>query len=169
AALRLSDGLRARGVDPDLVSAALTQSRLRARAATKFGDFAAGMLFTQHGLEQATRLGVGAHHARRFRAAGSQLVADLGCGLGGDAMALSALGIPVLAVEADEATAALATVNLRFFPTATVRHADALEIDLAAEGVDAVFADPARRTRSGRRVFEDRKSTRLNSSHVKIS
>jgi len=154
AALRLSDGLRARGVDPDLVSAALTQSRLRARAATKFGDFAAGMLFTQHGLEQATRLGVGAHHARRFRAAGSQLVADLGCGLGGDAMALSALGIPVLAVEADEATAALATVNLRFFPTATVRHADALELDLAAEGVDAVFADPARRTRSGRRVFD---------------
>src|SRR5690606_31105934 len=82
------------------------------------------------------------------------LVADLGCGLGGDAMALSALGIPVLAVEADEATAALATVNLRFFPTATVRHADALELDLAAEGVDAVFADPARRTRSGRRVFD---------------
>ncbi|MPV37833.1 class I SAM-dependent methyltransferase [Georgenia subflava] len=154
AALRLSAGLRDRGVEPDLVAAALTQSRLRARAAAKFGDFAAGMLFTPAGLEQATRLSVAAHHARRYADAGAALVADLGSGLGGDAMALSALGVPVLAVEADETTAALATVNLRHFPTASVRHADALELDLAAEGVDAVFADPARRTRGGRRVFE---------------
>ncbi|GAA4417652.1 50S ribosomal protein L11 methyltransferase [Georgenia halophila] len=153
-AMRLSEGLRSRGVDPDLVAAALTQSRLRGRAASKFGDFASGMLFTQAGLEQATRLSVGAHHARRYVAAGSDLVADLGCGLGGDAMALSALGVPVLAVEADEATAALATVNLRHFPTARVRHADAMSLDLAAEGADAVFADPARRTRGGRRVFD---------------
>jgi hypothetical protein len=154
AALRISTGLRERGMDPDLVAAALTQSRLRTRAVGKFGDFAAGMLFTPAGLEQATRLSVAAHHARRYADAGASLVADLGCGLGGDAMALSALGVPVLAVEADEATAALATVNLRFFPSATVRHADAMTLDLAAEGVDAVFADPARRTRCGRRVFD---------------
>jgi hypothetical protein len=154
AALRISTGLRERGTDPDLVAAALTQSRLRARAAAKFGDFASGMLFTPAGLEQATRLSVAAHHARRYADAGASLVADLGCGLGGDAMALSALGVPVLAVEADEATAALATVNLRFFPTATVRHGDAMALDLAAEGVDGVFADPARRTRGGRRVFD---------------
>jgi SAM-dependent methyltransferase len=154
AALRISTGLRERGTDPDLVAAALTQSRLRARAAAKFGDFASGMLFTQPGLEQATRLSVAAHHARRYADAGATLVADLGCGLGGDAMALSALGVPVLAVEADEATAALATVNLRFFPTATVRHGDAMALDLAAEGVDGVFADPARRTRGGKRVFD---------------
>lgn len=154
AALRISTGLRERGTDPDLVAAALTQSRLRARAVGKFGDFASGMLFTPAGLEQATRLSVAAHHARRYADAGATLVADLGCGLGGDAMALSALGVPVLAVEADEATAALATVNLRFFPTATVRHGDAMALDLAAEGVDGVFADPARRTRGGRRVFD---------------
>ena len=154
AVLRLSTELREGGADPDLVAAALTQSRLRARAAAKFGGLAADMLFTPAGLEQATRLTVAARHARRYADAGSSLVADLGCGLGGDAMALSTLGMPVLAVEADEATAALAAVNLRRFPTATVRCADALTLDLAAEGVDAVFADPARRTRGGRRIFD---------------
>ena len=34
----------------------MTQSRLRAAAVSKFGPFATGMLFTQDGLEQATRL-----------------------------------------------------------------------------------------------------------------
>ncbi|ROR73597.1 class I SAM-dependent methyltransferase [Bogoriella caseilytica] len=153
-AMALSQGLRARGVAPDLVAAALTQSQLRGQARRKFGDFAASMLFTRAGLEQATRLVVGAHHARRYRDAGASLVADLGCGIGGDSMALAALGLPVLAVEADEATAALATVNLRPFEKARVRHGDALELDLAAEGVDAVFADPARRTAGGKRIFD---------------
>ncbi|CAM3694126.1 class I SAM-dependent methyltransferase [Occultella aeris] len=153
-ALRLSEGLRARGLDPDLVAAALTQSRLRARAESKFGEFARDMLFTPDGLEQATRLPVAALHAARYARAGSVRVADLGCGLGGDAMALAGLGVQVLAVEQDEATAALATVNLRAFPEATVRHADAMSLDLAAERVDALFADPARRTRRGNRVFD---------------
>ena len=153
-ALRLATGLRQRGIEADLVSAAMTQSRLRERGRTKFGEFAAGMLFTEAGLEQATRLSVGAQHAQRFAAAGVARVADLGCGIGGDAMAMSALGLPVLAVDQEEMTAAIATVNLRHFPDTTVRQADALSLDLAAEGVDAAFVDPARRTRGGRRVFD---------------
>ncbi|MEE6274390.1 class I SAM-dependent methyltransferase [Georgenia wangjunii] len=156
AALRIASGLRDRGVDAELVAAAMTQSRLRARAVSKFGDFAAAMLFTSGGLEQATRFAVAAHHGRRYAAAGVRRVADLGCGIGGDAMALSALGLDVLAVEQDEMTAAIATVNLRHFPTAEVRHGDALALDLRAEGVDAAFADPARRTRRGNRVFDPR-------------
>lgn len=155
-ALKLAEGLRARGVDPDLVSAALTQSRLRARAREKFGEFADELLFTQAGLEQATRLPVAARHAQRYADAGATRVADLGCGLGADALAMAGLGLRVLAVELEEETAALATVNLRAFENAQVRLADALEVDLAAEGVDAVFADPARRTRSGSRVFDPR-------------
>jgi hypothetical protein len=150
-AMVISERMRREGIDPALVAAALTQSRLRARARTKFDDFADGMLFTPTGLEQATRLAVGARHAQRYAAAGSTRVADLTCGIGGDAMALAALGLTVLAVEVDELTAALATVNLRHFPDAEVRHGDGLALDLAAEGVDAVFADPARRTSSGRR------------------
>ncbi|MBU4216146.1 MAG: SAM-dependent methyltransferase [Actinobacteria bacterium] len=151
-AMRLSAQLTRRGLDPALVAAALTQSRLRAKATAKFGDFAAGMLFTQEGLEQATRLVVAAHHARRYRDAGVRLVADLTTGLGADALAFAGVGLRVLAAELDEATAALATVNLRFFPEVEVRHTDGLTLDLT--GVDALYADPARRRRSGGRVFD---------------
>ncbi|NCT89636.1 SAM-dependent methyltransferase [Cellulomonas sp. APG4] len=150
-AMTLSERLHREGVDPVLVAAALTQSRLRARGREKSDDFADGMLFTQAGLEQATRLTVGARHARRYAQAGCTRVADLTCGIGGDAMAMSALGLRVLATDVDELTAAVATVNLRHFPESEVRHGDGLALDLAAEGVDGVFADPARRTASGRR------------------
>ena len=152
-ALSVGQTLRAQGHSPALVSAALTQQRLRGRAEAKFGPFTSQMLFTPDGLEQATRLAVSAHHAARYARAGVRRVADLGCGIGGDAMALAGLGLKVLAVERDEATAALATVNLMAFPEAEVLCADALELDLAARGVDAVFADPARRA-DGRRVSD---------------
>ena len=150
-AMVLSERLQREGIAPGLVAAALTQSRLRAKARAKFDDFADGMLFTPAGLEQATRLTVGARHAQRYTDAGCRRVADLTCGIGGDAMAFAALGLPVLATDLDELTAAVATVNLRHFPDAEVRHGDGLALDLAAEGVDGLFADPARRTASGRR------------------
>ena len=150
-ALRVSQRLHDEGLDPALVAAVLTQSRLRAKAHGKFGDFADGMLFTPAGLEQATRLAVAAHHAQRFRAAGVTCVADLTCGIGADAMALAGVGLRVRAADTDEATAAVATVNLRHFPEVTVAHTDGLTLDLA--GVDGVWADPARRRRSGSRVF----------------
>jgi hypothetical protein len=152
--IALSERLRRDGVDPDLVAAALTQSRLRAKAHTKLDTFADAMLFTPAGLEQATRLTVAAHHARRYVAAGVTTVADLTCGIGADSLAFAGVGLRVLAVDADELTAALATVNLRAFPEARVRHGDGLALDLRAEGVDGVYADPARRVTSGRRVFD---------------
>lgn len=137
--------LRAAGHSPDLVSAAVGQARLRTRAVAKFGDFAASMLFTQAGLEQATRLPVAALHAGRFRDAGARRVVDLGCGIGGDALAFAGLGLSVLAVDADEVTAALAAFNLAPFGTAaSVQHARAEDITLADD--DAAWLDPARRT-----------------------
>ncbi|MFE6969229.1 SAM-dependent methyltransferase [Isoptericola sp. NPDC057653] len=153
-AMALATRLRAEGVDADLAAAALTQSRLRAKARAKLGDFADGMLFTPDGVEQATRLVVAALHARRYLAAGVSKVADLTSGIGADALAFAGVGLQVLATDIDEMTAALATVNLRHFPEAEVRHTDGLALDLAAEGVDGVYADPARRTRGGRRVFD---------------
>ena len=137
--------LRAAGHSPELVSALVGQSRLRAKARAKFGEFADRMLFTRAGLEQATRLAVAARHAGRFRTAGIQSVADLGCGIGGDALGLAALGIRVTAVEADEVTAAIAAFNLAPFGAAvTVQHGLAERADLA--GVEAAWLDPARRT-----------------------
>ncbi len=137
--------LRAAGHSPDLVSAVVGQARLRAKGRTKFGAFAERMLFTRAGLEQATRLSVAARHAGRFRAAGVAHVADLGCGIGGDAMGLAGLGLRVTAVDADEVTAAIAAYNLApFGDGAEVRHGTAEDADLT--GVDAVWLDPARRT-----------------------
>src|SRR5690606_35671247 len=81
--------LRAAGHSPELVSAVVGQARLRAKAAAKFGEFASRMLFTRAGLEQATRLSVAARHAGRMRTAGITHVADLGCGVGGDALAFA--------------------------------------------------------------------------------
>ncbi|GEL94496.1 class I SAM-dependent methyltransferase [Cellulomonas composti] len=151
-AMPIAERLRAEGLHPSLVAAALTQSRLRSRARAKLGDFASGMLFTQAGLEQATRLEVAAHHARRYRDAGLSHVADLTAGIGADALAFAGVGLRVTAAEVDEMTAAIATVNLRHFPEATVVHADGLSLDLS--DVDGVYADPARRTGTGRRVFD---------------
>lgn len=118
--LALGSALRQAGFDPALVSAALTQSRLRAKAVTKFGDLAHDMLFTPDGLEQATRLSLAARHAHRYAAAGLHTVADLGCGIGADAMALAGMDLQVLAVERDPATALVAGVNLRQLPEARV-------------------------------------------------
>ncbi|QTE29909.1 THUMP-like domain-containing protein [Pengzhenrongella sicca] len=152
--MAISDRLRREGIDADLIAAALTQSRLRAKAHAKFDSFADGMLFTPAGLEQATRLTVAAHHARRYVAAGVTRVADLTCGIGADSMAFAGVGLTVLAADTDELTAALATVNLRHFPEAVVRHTDGLTLDLEAEGVDGLYADPARRASTGKRLFD---------------
>ncbi|SDC30808.1 hypothetical protein SAMN05216410_1607 [Sanguibacter gelidistatuariae] len=157
-AMVLSERLRAKGFDPDVVALVLTQSRLRAKAEPKFGPFADGMLFTPAGLEQATRLVVAARHAQRYLAAGIDRVADLTCGIGADSMAFAGVGLRVLATDIDEATAAVATVNLRAFPEAVVRHADGLSLDFEAEGYTSgsggIYADPARRTSSGKRIFD---------------
>ncbi|MFD1931380.1 methyltransferase domain-containing protein [Nonomuraea mangrovi] len=52
--------------DASLTSAALTQAKLRERGRAKFGDDAALMYFTPHGVEQATRREVAEHRARRL-------------------------------------------------------------------------------------------------------
>ncbi|WP_102194325.1 class I SAM-dependent methyltransferase [Microbacterium aurantiacum] len=137
--------MRAAGHSPELVAAVVTQVSLRARAKPKFGDFAGRMLFTRAGLEQATRLGVAARHAQRMRSAGITSVADLGCGIGGDALAFAGAGLRVHAVDADEVTAAIAAYNLApFAGEASVQHGTAETAEL--DGMDAVWMDPARRT-----------------------
>ena len=145
--VRLVSKLRAEGHDAGLVAAVLTQLKLRRRAAAKFGQFAQRMLFTEAGLEQASRLAVAAIHAGRFRDAGLKKIADLGCGIGAESMALASLDIDVIAVEIDEVTAAVATYNLAVFENARVENADATEVNL--DRFDGLFLDPARRELTG--------------------
>lgn len=145
--VRLVSQLRAKGHDAQLVAAVLTQAKLRRRARAKFGEFASTMLFTEDGLEQASRLQVAALHAGRFRDAGLRHVADLGCGIGTESMAIASLGIQVTAFELDEVAAAAATYNLASFDNAAVRQADVTQIELGE--FDGLFLDPARRELSG--------------------
>jgi hypothetical protein len=142
--VRLVSDLRKAGHPPGLVAAVLTQARLRSKAAGKFGPFAERMLFTEAGLEQATRLSVAALHAGRFASAGLSRVVDLGCGIGGDAMAMAAIDLDVTAVDADEITAAIASYNLAPFANASVLNERAESVDL--HGFDGIYLDPARRT-----------------------
>ncbi|MGC4914596.1 THUMP-like domain-containing protein [Streptomyces albogriseolus] len=140
----------------ELVSAALRQARLRQRAVAKFGaEDAARMFFTPNGVEQSTRRGVAAYRAERLRAAGVRSVADLCCGIGGDAIALARAGIRVLAVDRDPQTAAAARANADALGLAgliEVREADVTEVDTSA--YDAVFVDPARRSSKRGRIFD---------------
>lgn len=166
--LAVNTALRKAGVSPEEASATLTQAELRQKAVRKFGaEFltgSGGLLFTPAGLEQATRRQVATLHAQRFVAAGCHSVADLGCGIGAESLAFLAAGLTVLPVELDPFTAQLAEHNLAV--VAATRHTEAAHVrvgdterisanDLAADGVDGVFLDPARRTaghRDTRRV-----------------
>ncbi|MFD8800597.1 class I SAM-dependent methyltransferase [Streptomyces atroolivaceus] len=158
-AQELATATRLRRTHPAaLVSAALGQARLRQRAVAKFGaEDAYRMFFTPHGVEQATRTSVAGYRAERFAELGVRSVADLCCGIGGDAIALARAGISVLAVDRDPLTAQVARANaeaLGLQDLVEVRCADVVETDTSP--YDAVFVDPARRGgRGGRgRIFD---------------
>ncbi|MEV0426054.1 methyltransferase domain-containing protein [Micromonospora sp. NPDC050495] len=154
--LAAAAALRSAGLPAGLAAAALTQAELRRRAVGKFGPAAAGMFLTRPGLEQATRRVVADRRAARLRAAGVGTLADLGCGLGADALAAARAGIRVYGVEADPVTAAMAAANAEAAGLAelfTVECGDATAFDVTR--VEAVFCDPARRRAgTGRRVFD---------------
>jgi SAM-dependent methyltransferase len=155
--LAAAAAVRARGIAADLAAAALTQIELRRRAVGKFGLDAGRMFFTRAGLEQSTRAIVADRRAARLAAAGVKTLADLGCGLGSDALAAGRAGLSVYAVEADRPTAAMAAANVAAAGLAdriTVECADATAIDVSA--FDAVFVDPARRRAGKGRVFDPR-------------
>lgn len=117
----------------------LEQVELRGRARDKFAD-PSELFFTRKGLEQATDEVLARYKARRFPA--GQQVADLCCGIGGDALALAARG-PLAAWDANPATAHFAECNLRPWSGSIVqaRAADAHSVREA----EAWHIDPDRR------------------------
>lgn len=135
-----------------VLTAALAQADLRARATLRFGDDAARMLFTRDGLEQATRRSVADHRARSLLDRGAddvRTVADLCCGLGGDLVSLARAGLTVTGVDSDPVVLAAARANLDALslPADLVR-ADVTTVDV--DRFDAVVTDPARRSGRGR-------------------
>lgn len=138
-------------VEPDRAAAVLTQIALRRRATGKFGERAGSLFLTPDGLEQATRASTAARRAARF-AVQCRAVADLGCGVGADALALLDAGSGVVAVESDLATALLADANLDTVAGVHQVVAGDAVVEWARirPETDGVFCDPARRTASGR-------------------
>lgn len=153
-ALEEADPLRAqtalrRTASAEHAAAALTQVSLRARARAKFGDDAARMYFTPDGLEQATRASVAAHRAGRLAAFRTASLIDLGCGIGGDLLAASRVGIVCAGVDLDPVRVAVAEANLAALElSGAVGVAEATEVDTTP--FDVAFADPARRSARGR-------------------
>lgn len=134
---------------PELVAAAVTQNHLRGKAAAKFGADAARMYFTHDALEQSTRMRVAEHRASRLAATGADSVIDLGCGIGGDLIALARAGLQVRGVEMDPVRATIAAANLRALDLdGEVICGDAQEVAIGRDEV--AFIDPARRDARGR-------------------
>ena len=148
-----------------LAAAAVAQHELRLAAREKFSR-AMEMLFTRAGYEQSSSETIARHRAARF--GGARRVADLCCGIGGDLIALAAPPRPaapespespepkspdtVLAVDRDEIHARLAVHNAGVYGAGgRVRACVADVRDIALDGIDAVFIDPARR--AGTRRF----------------
>ena len=141
--LALASRLR-RDHPADLVAAATAQDELRRAAAAKFSR-AGRMLFTRPGLEQASSETAARHRARRFGEAAAGRLADLGCGIGGDLIALAA-GREVLAVDRDAVHLRMAAHNAGVYGMAAgVRTCEADVRDVGLPGIGAVFTDPARR------------------------
>jgi hypothetical protein len=153
--LALLSDLR-RDLSPEVAGAALTTARLRVRAAPKFSR-ADAMFFTPDALEQASGEIVSGWRAQRF--AGYPVIADLGCSIGGDTLALAAIpDAQVIAIDRDPLRLRLARANLAAYArTAHTVLAD-LTDPLPVQAVPAAFFDPARRA-GERRVFSVRDYT----------
>ncbi len=141
---------------PEEAAALLALARLRRRAEAKFPE-AHRLFFTREALEQATAAVVAEHHATWLdRHAPPGPILDLGCGIGGDTLAL-ARRRPVIAYEIDPVRLRLARANAEACGLAhriDFRLADwtaDLREGSLADAAGA-FADPARRV-DGRRRY----------------
>ena len=134
----------------ELARGALEIAILRGEAQTKF-PHAEKLYFTREALEQASSHEISTLRAARYR--GFDPVADLGCSVGADTLALAAVA-PTVGLDRDPLRLAMAQANVAALGLA----ADFIQTDLLTSfpclrGKNgALFFDPARRI-NGRRVF----------------
>jgi SAM-dependent methyltransferase len=146
--LREMERLRQR-VPPERGRAALELALLRRRAGAKF-PAAERLYFTREALEQASAAPVAAHRATRLAPRGH--VADLGCGIGGDTLALATAGARVTAVERDPLRLAMARANAEALGLSERIDWRLSDLAVAAPPLaNALFSDPGRRVGGQRR------------------
>lgn len=141
----------------NLAQAALEVAILRGEAQPKF-PFAERMYFTRPALEQASAWEVSAYRVQRFHQL--DLLADLGCSIGGDTLALATVA-PALGIDLDPLRLAIARANAialglsdkTRFVQADLSHP--LPLAKSRRRSLGLFFDPARRS-GHRRVYSVR-------------
>ena len=93
--------------------ALLETAVLRQQASNKFSK-AAQMYFTRPAMEQATAEPVSQYRAQRFKQLECKTIADLGCSIGGDALAFAAFA-EVTGVDWDPVRLLMAQENVRAY------------------------------------------------------
>lgn len=134
-----------------LVQAAVETVLLRQRAASKFSH-ASEMYFTKGALEQASGEVVANYRAAKYARLGLQTLVDLGCGIGGDAVALTA-DANVIGIDLEPLRLLMARENVDIYGHGS--RFLALQGDvrtILAPRIDAFFFDPGRRDKSGKRL-----------------
>lgn len=133
----------------EVARSALEIAILRGEARSKFPK-ADKMYFTREALEQASSYEVSSYRAERYR--GYLKIADLGCSIGGDTLALAEIE-PTIGLDHDPLRLAMAQENLQalglkaaFIQTDIVKSFPCLPYPYVA-----LFFDPARR-KAGRRI-----------------
>jgi hypothetical protein len=158
-AVRLASRLRGQ-LSAERTRLVLEQVELRRRGGEKFAR-ADSMFFTPVGLEQSTDEVVAAYKTGRLH---QMRVADLCCGIGGDALALAKRG-PMIAIDRDPIASRFTEANLRAHglevakEDATMRSVEVRIAEIAMESANALqlqnfgawHIDPDRRP-EGRRT-----------------
>ena len=142
-----------RNAAPDLAVAAWDMAEMRRRGQAKFGQPSAKMYFVREALEQASGRGTADYHASRLAASGVTTVADLGGGIGGDALAFARAGLRVTLYERDPVRALFAEENACVWDLTD--HLSVVQEDVTTASItaQAAWLDPARR-RDSRRVSD---------------
>ena len=134
--------LRKRRVDLATASLAVEIVAARHRARTRFPD-ADRLFFTADALAQATSPALAHYHAGGLTGRGR--VADLGCGVGMDAISFARAGCQVVAIERDPVRLLFARANARACgveDSITFHDGDLTAFDWSA---DVAYLDPSRR------------------------
>jgi hypothetical protein len=134
--------------DRETVAVALECAAARRKAIEKFGDVGRRIIADVAGIEQASGRKTAAYKANRIAEAlgGGATIADLCCGMGGDAMALVDADLETIAVDRQPLRAWMTMQNCRGRVQAVASDVQSL----ALSGVP-IHLDPARRNEATKR------------------
>lgn len=127
----------------------------RRQASEKLGEWATEGFFSLSLLQQASRLSIARYRASFF--AGRKHVLEIGTGTGSDTAALARIADHVTTIDGDPEASELAQRNLALqgISNVTFLVGDAqLLVASLPKTFDGLFADPARRTKSGQRFTD---------------